>query len=67
MRSFGTEISGNCGCNDELSPKARAAIISKHEAGVLRKDLAVEFYVSEKTITNILKRWKSHNIVESLP
>ncbi|KAF2186036.1 hypothetical protein K469DRAFT_707210 [Zopfia rhizophila CBS 207.26] len=67
MRSFGTEISGNRGCNDELSPKARAVIISKRKAGVLRKDLAVEFCVSEKTITNTLKRWKSHNTVEFLP
>ncbi|KAF2178937.1 hypothetical protein K469DRAFT_717708 [Zopfia rhizophila CBS 207.26] len=56
MRSFGTEISGN-----------RGPIISKREAGVLRKDLAAEFRVSEKTITNTLKRWKSHNTVESLP
>ncbi|KAF2179956.1 hypothetical protein K469DRAFT_715823, partial [Zopfia rhizophila CBS 207.26] len=61
MRSFGTEISGNRGRNDKLSPKAHAAIISKRKAGVLRKDLAAEFRVSEKTITNTLKRWKSHN------
>ncbi|KAF2174433.1 hypothetical protein K469DRAFT_710953, partial [Zopfia rhizophila CBS 207.26] len=67
MRSFGTEIPGNRGRNDELSPEARAAIISKREAGVLRKDLAVECRVSEKTITNTFKRWKSHNTVESLP
>jgi transposase len=66
-RSFGTEISGNRGRNDELSPEARSSIISKQEAGVSIKELAAEFGVHRNTITKTIKRWKNHKTVHSLP
>jgi transposase len=66
-RSFGTEISGNRGRNDELSPEACSSIISKQEAGVSIKELAAEFGVHWNTITKTIKRWKNHKTVYSLP
>ena len=67
QRSFGQEISGNCQPNAELSFAQRAAIISKVEAGVLRKDIAAEFQITTKSIQRTLKRWKTYQTLESLP
>jgi hypothetical protein len=39
-RQFGTEITGNRGKKEELTPEASSGIISKWEAGVMNKDLA---------------------------
>ena len=43
QRSFSQEISGNRQPNAELSSAQRAAIILKVKAGILHKDITVEF------------------------
>ena len=67
QRSFGQEISGNCGQGKELSSVTRLAIISQHEAGVLRQELATEFGCLPSCIYRTIKRWKQHKTFESLP
>ncbi|KAF2809875.1 uncharacterized protein BDZ99DRAFT_347231, partial [Mytilinidion resinicola] len=62
-----TEITGNRGRNQELSPEARSAIISKREAGVSVKELEAEFGVHRNTITKTIKRWETHKTVYTLP
>lgn len=66
-RTFGTEIIGNRGKNEELSPKARSSIILKWEAGILNKNLAAKYGVHRNTISNIIKRWKTYNTLHRLP
>jgi hypothetical protein len=44
-RQFGTEITGNRGKKQELTPEARSGIILKWEAGVINKDPAAEYGV----------------------
>jgi len=58
QRSFGEEISGNCGRGEELLSVTRLAIISQHKAGVLRQELAAEFGCLLGCIYRIIKRWK---------
>ena len=67
QRSFGTEISGNRGRGCELSPLARAGIISQAEAGRTYKELAQDFGCSKRTVRRTINRWKNHNTVASLP
>jgi len=66
-RAFGIEIIGNRGKNEELSPEARSSIISKWEASILNKNLMAEYGVHWNAISNIIKRWKTHNTLHSLP
>jgi transposase len=66
-RQFGTEITGNRGKKEELTPEARSGIISKWEAGVMNKDLAAEYGVHRNVIAYTINRWKKHKTVSSLP
>jgi transposase len=66
-RSFGQEISGNRRPKAELTPAARAALLAKHEASVLRAELAHEFDVHLSCIYKTIKRWSNHKTLESLP
>lgn len=50
----------------ELSVNARTSIISKAEEGVSYSQLAAEFQVSKSCIYKTLRRWKTHNKLESL-
>ena len=67
QRSFGQEISGNRGRGKELSSESLIAIISQHEAGVSRQELAAEFGCSPSCIYRTIKRWKQHKTFKSLP
>ena len=46
QRSFGTQISGNRRPGAELLEVARAGIIAKLEAGVLKPEIAAEYCVN---------------------
>jgi transposase len=67
MRAFGTEISGNRGRNDELSPEVRAAIIYGLEAGQSPSKLAARFRVHRSTIYRTKERFILHKTIKTLP
>jgi len=67
QRSFGQEISRNCGRGEELSSATQLAIILQHKAGVLRQELATKFSCSPSCIYRIIKRWKQYKTFKSLP
>ncbi|OCK73154.1 hypothetical protein K432DRAFT_313566, partial [Lepidopterella palustris CBS 459.81] len=49
------------------SPLARAAIVSKTEAGYPARKLADEYGVTRQCINATLRRWKKHKTTTSLP
>ena len=67
MREFGTIISGNRGCNHELSNEQRAGILSALEAGESKSKIAQRFRCSRQTIYNTISRWDKHESIQSLP
>ena len=67
QRSFGQEISGNARGNKEFTSEQRAAILAKHDAGVMQKDIAEEFRCTRQCIGQTIKRWKNHATLDSLP
>jgi hypothetical protein len=52
--SFRTQISENKRLRAELSEIARAGIIAKSEAGVLKLEIAIEYRVNWSTIYDII-------------
>jgi transposase len=70
MRAFGIELSPNIrsiqGNRRELTKEERASIVTARMAGVLRKILATNFRCTEATITRTVKRFHTHQTVESL-
>ena len=50
QRLFGTQISRNRRPGTELLETARARIIAKSEAGVLKPKIAEEYYVNRLTV-----------------
>jgi len=50
----------------ELTPAARAALLAKYEAGVLRAELAREFDVYLSYVYKTIKRWSNHKTLKSL-
>ena len=66
-RSFGQEISGNRRPKAELTPAARAALLAKHEASILRAELAHEFNVHLSCVYKTIKRWSNYKTLKSLP
>jgi transposase len=66
-RAFGTEISGNCGPDDELSREACAGILSAVEHGVPKLQIALEYGMDRRTIYKTIERWNDHATTKSLP
>jgi len=54
QRSFGTQISGNRRPGAELLEVARAGIITKSEAGVLKLKIAAEYRMNQLTVYDII-------------
>ena len=65
-RLFGTQISGNRRPGTELLEAARARIIAKSEAGVLKPEIAEEYRVNRSTVYDTINRWKNHYTLKSL-
>ena len=49
-----------------MTPAARAALLAKHEAGVLRAELAREFDVYPSCVYKTIKRWSDYKTLKSL-
>jgi hypothetical protein len=67
QRSFGKQNSGNRRLHGELSPAARASVISKFDAGVGTSELATEFSVTPKCVRDTLPRYRATGSNESRP
>src|SRR5438876_525213 len=66
MRSFGTEISGNCGKQQELSERARTIIIDRALQGEKHADIATFIGCDRSSITRTLQQWRQHNTTATL-
>ncbi|KAF2005440.1 hypothetical protein P154DRAFT_424631 [Amniculicola lignicola CBS 123094] len=55
-RSFGTEISGNRRPGGELSPAARALVISKLEDGLSQQKIAIDLGISRGAVQDTISR-----------
>ena len=71
MPEFGRKISGNdmatSRVRKDLTEVQRSAILAARAAGVPRKEVALDFGISPKTVTATVNRWETYKTLKSLP